>query len=181
MEIQRQTRGVAVAMKYYAEVGGENLELEVEERAEDLEVRVANKTMLANLQRVSAPSLYSLILDNESHEVFVDEREGNYVVLIAGEQYTVKIQDERTRRLAAVSAQARPQEDEIVIKAPMPGLVVSLAVAPGDVVNKGQGLVVLEAMKMQNELRAPRQATVKSVNVQQGARVENGRVLVVLI
>jgi biotin carboxyl carrier protein len=167
-------------MKYYAEIGGQKLELEVEEREEDLEVTVAGKTMVANLQRVSAPSLYSLILDNESHEVFVDQRDGHYVVLIAGEQYTVKIQDERARRLAAVSAKARSQDDEIVIKAPMPGLVVSLAVSPGDVVEKGQGLVVLEAMKMQNELRAPRHATVKLVNVQQGARVENGRVLVVL-
>jgi biotin carboxyl carrier protein len=167
-------------MKYFAEVGGQKLELEVEERGEDLEVKISDKTMLANLQRVSAPSLYSLILDNASHEVFVERRDGNYIVLIAGEQYTVNIQDERTRRLAAVSAATRPQEDEIVVKAPMPGLVVSLAVSPGDVVQKGQGLVVLEAMKMQNELRAPRQATVKLVNVQQGARVENGRVLVVL-
>ncbi len=167
-------------MKYYAEVGGQSFELEVEERAEDLEVKVATRTMVANLQRVSAPSLYSLILDNESHEVFVDERDGHYVVLIAGEQYTVKIQDERARRLAAVSTKGLAQEDEIVIKAPMPGLVVSLGVSVGDIVEKGQGLVVLEAMKMQNELRAPRQATVKLVNVQQGARVEHGRILLVL-
>lgn len=167
-------------MKYYAEVGGRTLEVEIEERAEDLEVVIGDKTLVANLQRVSPPSLYSLILDNESHEVFVEQREGYYVVLIGGEQYTVVVQDERARRLAAVTAVARANEDEIVIRAPMPGLVVALDVSPGDTVEKGQGLVVLEAMKMQNELRAPRQGTVRSISVKQGERVENGRVLVVL-
>jgi pyruvate carboxylase subunit B len=167
-------------MKYYAEVNGRTLEVELEERADELEVTLDSKTLVANLQRVSAPSLYSLILDNQSYEVFVEQREGHYVVLISGEQFTVAIQDERARRLAAVTTAARANEDEIVIRAPMPGLVVALDVSPGEAVEKGQGLVVLEAMKMQNELRAPRRATVKSVSVKQGERVENGRVLLVL-
>ncbi len=154
--------------------------MDVEEQGEDLKVAIDGKTILASLQKVSAPSLYSLILGNESHEVFVDQRDGRYVVMIAGEQYRVKVQDERAKRLAAVTPKERIREGEIAIRAPMPGLVVAIEVSPGDIVEKGKGLLILEAMKMQNELRAPKQGTVKSVNVQQGDRVENGRVLVVI-
>ncbi len=168
-------------MKYYAEVDGRVLEMDVEEQGDDLKVSIAGKSLLANLHKVSPPSLYSLILNNESHEVFVEQREDQYVVMIAGEQYTIKVQDERARRLAAVMPKERAHEGEVVIRAPMPGLVVAIEVSPGDVVEKGKGLVVLEAMKMQNELRAPRHGTVKAVNVQQGERVENGRVLVVVV
>lgn len=167
-------------MKYYVELDDRILEMDIEEQGEDLKVIIDGKTLLANLQKVSAPSLYSLILDNESHEVFVDQSEGQHVVIIAGEQYTVRVQDERAKRLAAVTPKERSREGEVAVRAPMPGLVVAVNVNPGDVVEKGKGLLILEAMKMQNELRAPKQGTVMSVNVKQGDRVDNGRVLVVI-
>lgn len=167
-------------MKYYAEMDGETLEMDVEERGEDLKVAIGGRELTANLQKVSHPSLYSLIVNNESYEVFVEQREGRYLVMIGGELYSVCVQDERAKRLAAVMPKERGHEGEVAIMAPMPGLVVAVDVRPGDVVEKGKGLVVLEAMKMQNELRAPRSGTVKAVHVQQGERVEHGRVLVVL-
>lgn len=167
-------------MKYYAQVDGQAIEMDIEEQGENLKIRIEHETLLADLLEIAAPSLYSIILDNDSYEVSIERRDDQYVVLIAGELYTVKVQDERTRRLAAVAPKARASEGEVVIKAPMPGMVVALDVSLGDVVEKGQGLLVLEAMKMQNELRAPRPGTIKSVNVQQGERVEHGRVMIVL-
>lgn len=167
-------------MKYFAEVNGEVLEMDIDEQGEALKVTIGDRILLADLQKISPPSLYSLILGNYSHEVFVEARQDQSVVLIGGERYSVKVQDERARRLSAVIPKERTHEGEVVIKAPMPGLVASIGVNLGDVVEKGKGLLVLEAMKMQNELRAPRAGTVKSIGVRQGERVENGRVLIVL-
>ncbi|MCL5265804.1 MAG: hypothetical protein M1343_11560 [Chloroflexi bacterium] len=167
-------------MRYYAQIDGQMLEMDIEGEGDDLKVVLDGETLVASLRLVSPPSLYSLILDNQSHEVFVENRNGEYVVMIAGELCHAKVQDERAKRLAAVTPKGHANEGEVVIRAPMPGLVISLDVSPGDVVEKGKGLLVLEAMKMQNELRAPQAGTIKSVNVQQGERVENGRVLLVL-
>jgi biotin carboxyl carrier protein len=64
------------------------------------------------------------------------------------------------------------------IKAPMPGLIVGISLEPGDVVNKGDTVLILEAMKMENSLKAPGPGTVRSVKVQKGDRVEKGQVLV---
>ncbi|MBI4317100.1 MAG: biotin/lipoyl-binding protein [Chloroflexi bacterium] len=166
-------------MRYFAEVEGSQHEVEIVENA-TLSVAIDGQPTKADLQRVDGPSLYSLILDQRSYEVYVEQREGKYMVMIGGELYWVKIQDERARRLAEVAPRGKAQEGEVVVRAPMPGLVKAIEVAPGDVVAKGQGLIVLEAMKMENELRAPQGGTIRSLNVAQGETVELGRVLVVL-
>mgnify|MGYP005841629329 CR=1 FL=1 len=168
-------------MKYYAEVGGRTVEVEIEERGGGFVVSIAGRKIAADLRQIHGLTLYSLLLDQRSHEVSVEQREHAFVVTIAGERYLVKVQDERARRLSEVVPRAMGHEGETVIKAPMPGLVVSLDVAPGDVVKKGKGLLVLEAMKMENEMRSPRDGTIKAIYVRKGDRVEHGRDLIVIV
>jgi biotin carboxyl carrier protein len=132
-----------------------------------------------------APGIYSIIIDGRSYEVLLSSqpgqtaaREGPYTVTVRGRNHLVQVLDPRRRRRAnALDAGEGPQE----ILAPMPGKVVKLLVAEGQQVSSGDGLLVIEAMKMQNEVRASRSGRVEKVHVSEGAGVETGFKLVRLV
>ncbi len=126
------------------------------------------------------PSLYSVIMDNRAYEVVVEEREGNYELLMQGRLYTGDVLDERALLLAARRGGLVSDSGELSIKAPMPGLIVAVTVAEGDEVEKGQTVVILESMKMQNELKAPRSGVVQRISVQAGQSVEQHKLLITL-
>jgi biotin carboxyl carrier protein len=92
----------------------------------------------------------------------------------------VEIADARAAALAAAGQGRAPAAGPLTIRAPIPGRVARLLAKPGDAVTAGKGLVVLEAMKMENEIKAPRDGVVKSVGCAEGAAVETGQTLVVL-
>jgi len=108
------------------------------------------------------------------------ESRGSYVIDIDGHKYPVDAVDERTRAIRDMTAKSAAASGPAPLKAPMPGLIVRIHVAPGDRVEAGQGLVVMEAMKMENELRATAPGTVKSVKITPGTAVEKGTLLVEL-
>ena len=120
------------------------------------------------------PGVYSVILDGCSYEVGVT----GSAVDIGGVQLEVELEDPRKWNPAGASRRAEGAE---AIKAPMPGKVVRVLVAVGDDVAAGQGLVVLEAMKMQNEMKAPRAGKVVSVAVKVHEAVNAGSVLLTLV
>jgi biotin carboxyl carrier protein len=99
---------------------------------------------------------------------------------LEGVQYRVEVVDEARARLARLAGADRAHHTRRELKAPMPGLVVKVLCQPGDAVGKGQPLLVLHAMKMENELSLPHDGTVKSIGVQAGQTVEQGQVLVML-
>ena len=124
--------------------------------------------------------VYSLIVGGRSYEVDVLPVEEGVIVLVRGEPYHIRIQDERTARLrAAVGKTARPSGRRTVTS-PMPGKVVRHLVKLGDAVEAGQGVIVVEAMKMENELRAPAPGTVREIRAPEGAVVAGGAPLVVI-
>ncbi|HVC33190.1 MAG TPA: biotin/lipoyl-containing protein [Chloroflexota bacterium] len=167
-------------MKYYVDVEGRTFELDFQEEGEQLRVQVGGQGLTLDLRSVTQPSLYSLLIDNHSYEIFVEASGDEFDVLIGGEMFHLKVQDEWARRLANIQRKTAVETGILPIKAPMPGAVVSVEVTPGQEVKRGQGLVILSAMKMENEIKAPRTGRVKSVDVQPGQTVEQGRVLVVL-
>jgi len=124
-------------------------------------------------------SNYSLLIDNRSFEVDVDVTEDEYRVLLDGRLYRIDMADERRMRVggnqAGIEASGRQE-----VKVPMPGKVVTLLAAEGDTVEKGQGLVIIEAMKMENEVRSPSNGQVKEIRIKAGELVEAGQVLVVV-
>lgn len=166
--------------RYYVQTEDEMLEIDLMEKGDLLLVRVGGEERVVDLKLVSEPSLYSLVMDNRSYEVFVEDQGDEYAVLVAGEQFRPRVQDEWTRRLATIQRKSRVTEGEVPIKSPMPGIVLAVEVKVGDHVERGQGLVVLGAMKMENQIKASRAGLVKSVDCAQGDTVEQGRVLVVL-
>lgn len=167
-------------MKYYVDVEDRTIELDFQEEGEQLRVRVGEDVLTLDLRQVTEPSLYSLLIDNRSFELFVEENGDDFDVLIGGELFHLKVQDEWTRRLANIQRKTQVDTGLLAIKAPMPGAVISVEVTPGQDVKKGQGVVILSAMKMENEIKTPRAGRVKSVEVQPGQTVEQGRTLVVI-
>jgi len=105
---------------------------------------------------------------------------GTYTLWVDGYRFETESLDERTRAIRDLSAARAGPTGPAPILAPMPGLIVRVSVKAGDKVEAGQGLVVMEAMKMENELRATAAGTVRSVEVSAGTAVEKGALLVAL-
>jgi pyruvate carboxylase subunit B len=162
-------------MRYLAQVKGQSLEIEMGLHGE---VLIEGQAHQVDLRSIGGLPLYSLLVDNRSYEVFVDRTGDTYHILLGGELYPVHIEDERTRRLRRpTSSQARKR---VVVQAPMPGLVVHIEAKQGATVQAGEGLITLEAMKMENELPAPHDGVVESVRVRMGDVVEQNQPLVIL-
>ena len=120
------------------------------------------------------PGVYSVLLDGRSYEARVEEIAGVLVVFVAGHRFEIEVRDPRRyRRRGAAGGGAGVQ----TINAPMPGKVVRVLVSVGDEVETGQGLLVVEAMKMQNEIKAPGAGKVLALAVKEGATVTAGDVL----
>lgn len=163
-------------MKYIATVGEQTLTIKVEAD----EVFVDGVRVEADLQTSPDGTLYSLLVDGHSYALRLQPMDDCYRVQIAGEIHDVHIVDERTHRLAGLRGATGAQTGEFVLRAPMPGVIVEIAVAAGQSVEKGQTLVVLESMKMHNEFTAPRDGTVHSIRVEKRQPVEKGAVLLTL-
>ncbi len=164
-------------MKFEAELGGETLPVEVSGQNGRYRIVVGDEVADVDARPV-AEGIWSILLGGASHVVDVSERDGVAVVEVDGERYHIRVEEEtryiiRTRgRKAAAGGQ--------VLKAPMPGKVVHIEVEVGQAVTPGDGLVVLEAMKMENEFRATVPGSVKEIRVQVGQTVNPGDTLVVI-
>jgi pyruvate carboxylase subunit B len=176
-------------LRYYADLNGETWPLVIDDGPAGLQVLPVQEDgtlgppQAADFSLVQAPGVYSLLLDGESYEVYIEPDPATphtWLVTLGRWRFSVGVQTERERRLAKVTAQKAAHIGELTVKAPMPGLVRQITVSPGDMVSDGQRLLVLEAMKMENDIHAPRAGQVKSVLVRAGDTVDGGRPLVVI-
>ena len=129
--------------------------------------------------RLTAQGIYSLIIDGVSHVADVEDHAGVCVVDVGGETYAVEV-EEQTRHIIRTRGGAVGGAGGQTVKAPLPGKITHVAVQAGDAVAAGQSLVVIEAMKMENELKAAAAGTVREVRVTAGQAVNAGDVLVVI-
>lgn len=164
-------------MKYVVRVNGEEHELVLGVDG----ITVGGEAVRAHLQgeRPGTP-IRLLTLDGKVHSVLARRHaaRGSYTLWIDGYRYEVEALDERTRTIRALSAATAQAGGPAPLVAPMPGLIVRVNVAVGDTVTAGQALVSIEAMKMENELRAKAAGTVTAVSAVAGTAVEKGAVLV---
>jgi biotin carboxyl carrier protein len=164
-------------MKYFAKVNDKEFEIVIDS---EQEVIVNGVPYEMDFQLLHEDGVLSLLLNNRSLEAVVQERDDSWDVLTRGELYSVRVQDERMYRLAQARGSAPAVSGEAQICSPMPGVIVAVAVYEGDAVRQGDKVVILESMKMENELRAPRDGIVSRVNVSKGDSVEKDQVLVVI-
>ena len=167
-------------MKYYVTIEDRVVEVELTDSAAGSTATIEGRSFDLDLLPISADELFSLVVDNQSHEVLVEDVEGGIEVIVGGELFRIVVQDEWERRLANIQRKSAAVTGETVVKAPMPGQVVGVPVQQGDAVRTGQGLVILSAMKMENEIRSPRDGAVLAVHVTQGDKVDQGAPLVTI-
>jgi len=165
-------------MKYVTTIGEREFLVEM---INDHHIQVDGTTYEVDFDAISDQPVYSLLVNGHSYEAYVYPQERNWQVLLRGTLYPVTVEDEREKRLRAASGSQVAERGEFLLKAPMPGLVVSIPVREGQQVEKGEVLVVLESMKMQNELKAPRDGKVARLRVQTGDSVEQKQTLLNIV
>lgn len=163
-------------MKYFARVGQNEYEVEIVGE----QVLVNGEVVDVDLRQSGAPELYSLLFNGRSYEMLIEAERFTYGVTLRGERFEVQVEDERTRRLNEGRKMPALPDGELAVTAPIPGLVVKVLVAAGDLIQEDEPLVILEAMKMENEIRARRGGVVKKVEVAAGQRIEQNGILLVL-
>jgi biotin carboxyl carrier protein len=144
-------------------------------------VSIDGKVLDVDFSTINGQRVFSLLIDGKSYEAHVNPADEGWEVLLRGRFYSAQVEDEREKRLR-LSASARIVEGgEFHLKAPMPGLVVAVMVEEGMKIEKGQVLVILESMKMQNELKSPKAGIVSRIKVKPGDRVEQKTTLLSVI
>uniref|UniRef100_A0A7V0Z687 Biotin/lipoyl-binding protein n=1 Tax=candidate division WOR-3 bacterium TaxID=2052148 RepID=A0A7V0Z687_UNCW3 len=118
----------------------------------------------------------TLIIDNKPYQIFLDS---DYTLNINGELYNFEVIDEQVAKVLKSGAEVAHKK-EAIVTAPMPGLVIEVEVKEGESVKKGQGLLIIEAMKMQNEFKSPRDGIVKKIMVQKGQTVNSKDTLIII-
>ena len=161
-------------MKYISVVNGKEYTIEI---IDERRITINGQEITVDFNSVSGQPVYSLLVDGKSFEGFVYPGQEEWEVLLMGRQYPVTVEDERERRLKAAAGGSVSETGKFYLKAPMPGMVVSVLVEEEQEVEKGQVLLILESMKMQNELKAPRAGTIGRVRVKPGESVEQRQTL----
>ncbi len=165
-------------MKYIVEVNGQRVSVALDGDG----VHVDGADVRAHLAELPGTPVRLVSVGDEVHRVIARKRDGRgrYTLWLDGHRYEVEALDERSRTIRDMTAATAGPKGPAPLVAPMPGLIVRVTVSAGDTVRAGQGLVVMEAMKMENELRAAADGTVKAVLAKPGTAVEKGAVLVEL-
>jgi biotin carboxyl carrier protein len=162
-------------MKFEVRIGKQTRLVELEREDDRWRIILDGEPLDADAVEI-AHNIFSILLRGQSHEIRVTPAASRTLTLQAGsEEFTAEVIDPRAwsgRRHSAVQAEGRQQ-----IVAPMPGKIVRLLVKAGDTVETGQGLLVVEAMKMQNEIRSPKSGVVERILAEEGQAVNASEVL----
>jgi len=161
-------------MKYISTINDTEYLIEI---IDERHISINGRVLTVDFNSVSGQPVYSLLVDGKSFEGFVYPGEEKWEVLLMGQQFQVMVEDERDKRLRAAAGGSVSEAGEYHLKAPMPGMVVTILVEEGQEIEKGQVVLILESMKMQNELKTPRAGTVGRVRVKPGESVEQRQTL----
>jgi biotin carboxyl carrier protein len=158
-------------VKYDVTIGKKTYSVEIERATETLYAVIVDGTRFEVDARNSGNDLWTMLIGHNTHDIDIVAQNGSFELAVNGEMFTADVIDEQRKSLLNRKGKfvaEGPQE----IKAPMPGKVVKVLVKPGDTVNEGDGLVIVEAMKMENLLKSAINGVVQKVFVTEGQAVE---------
>ena len=164
-------------MKYLATVNDTTFEVVINE---DSYVTVDGQRHEIDFRVVGNGPLYSLLIGGNSYEGHIESTDDGWQILHKGDLYMVEIEDERSQRLMSLGKAGVLTKGDYYLKAPMPGLVVSVPVKKGQMISQGDILIILESMKMQNELKSPLDGTVLRLQVNPADTIQQDEVMLVL-
>jgi len=161
-------------MRYFVTMGGRTVEVELGAEG----VTVDGRSVTVDLMEMDGTEVRSLLLDNRSYRVLATRKgRGLWGFHLGGHHVDARVVDERTRAIEEMTGIREGPRGPQALKAPMPGMVLRVEVAEGDLVAEGQGLVIVEAMKMENELKSRGNARVRKILARVGEAVEKDQVL----
>ena len=163
---------------YHIELDGKNYELGIENLNGAMAVTVNGKRHTVDLVSLNGGGAFSILLDGRSFDVEVKETAKGLSVLASGQHYDLLVEEAKLFRARQLSGAGKAASQERVVRAPMPGLIVKIEVAVGQEVHPGQGLLVMEAMKMENEIKAKGAGKVKEIKITERQPVEQNQVLI---
>ena len=161
-------------MKRSLTIDGRECSIEILSPAPDCRFRIEDEPEREAQVEAPEPGVYSILIEGRSYDAFVTESPAGLEVSVEGYRFAVAVRDPRQW---SRNGAGRSGEGVQTIASPMPGKVVRVLVAAGEEVQPGQGIVVVEAMKMQNEMKANRAGKVHTIPAQEGATVAAGDVL----
>jgi pyruvate carboxylase subunit B len=162
-------------MRYFVNVGERTVEVEIDGEG----VRVDGTPVVAELRAIAGTEVRHMLVDGRSLTIVAHAGEARtWQVHVDGRRYEAEVLDERTRAIREMTGRGAGRRGPGAVRAPMPGLIVRIEVEPGQQVVSGQGVAVMEAMKMENELKAEGAGTVARILVRAGQAVEKGAILV---
>jgi biotin carboxyl carrier protein len=163
-------------MAYIVKIDQQEFRIDAIKEHNTIKIVFDNREIPVDIIAGNADTQLTFVIDNKPHTVIFY---GGDQISVDGEEYAAEIVDERIQRLITASPQLG-QKKEVVVSTPMPGLIIEIEAKEGDIVKAGQGLVIVEAMKMQNEMKAPQDGAVKKILVQKGQAVNSKDPLVVI-
>ena len=162
-------------MLFDATLKGQTARVEVREAKGRYVVTIGDRTLELDALK-TGPADMSVLIDGASHDLSLEKTADGFAVIVRGDRFDVEVKD---AAMGAVLGKVAPS-GPLKLNAPMPGKIVKVLVAVGDVVEAGKGVLVMEAMKMENELKASRGGTVREIKVKEGQAVEMGAPLLVI-
>lgn len=162
-------------MKYYVSMGTREMEVELGPHG----TTVDGVPVSADLMEMDGTDVYSLLLGKESYRILATRMDADdWSLHLAGRHLVAQVVDERTKAIREMAGMDDGPKGPKALRAPMPGMVVKVETEVGAEVQAGQGLVIVEAMKMENELKAEGAGKVSRLHIQAGETVEKDQILV---
>lgn len=162
-------------MVYIIKVDNKEFKVDLKQEGKGFKVYLDGKPREVTVANDQGSRL-TLIIDDKPFDVIL---EADDHIVVGGESYNVEIFDEQIQKLIKAST-GKSEKRELAVKAAMPGLIIEVTVKQGDKVTEGQGLLIIEAMKMQNEMQTPRDGVVKTIKVKKGQTVNSGETLIII-
>ncbi len=168
-------------MNFIVQVNDKRLEITLPSEAKSGKAILNGQEINYDINPLTSKGSFSLIIDGHPHLVEVEPTGDNYQVQVNGVNYRVSTLDERRERMMKIAGDKKSTNVNLgAVRAPMPGLVVKLLTSPGATVRKGQGVIIIEAMKMENEISAPIDGIIDRILVQPGQAVEKDETLMII-
>jgi biotin carboxyl carrier protein len=164
-------------MKYATTIGDRTYRVEI---LDDHHILLDGEPYEVDFTAIGNQPVYSLLINGRSLEAHAVPLEEGWQILLHGTMFEAHVDDEQAIRVRALAHSAVETDGEFLLRAPMPGLAVSIPVTVGQSVSKGTALVILESMKMQNDLRSQKDGVVQEIRIQPGQAVEQNQVLVIV-
>ena len=168
-------------MKYQVEIAGKRYHLNVQNQYSKLQLLHDGKPVQFDYEKIHPSGLYSLVLFGKQYRVWVEKNsESSYKVSVNHETLEVELNDERQLLKKTIGKDESHDSGVMIVRAPIPGLVLDIVVEIDQEVNKGDGLIIMEAMKMENEIKSPGKGKVSKILVKKGDAIDKGLVLIEL-